>query len=99
MHNSGKLVDLSSALLSAGLARLHPTFNAERQPGGKELLELEQAAKQQRLKVRKTNTTFETRTVSRTPPSMRSASRRQGAAGTGAGRQAAVPQDACGRMI
>lgn len=52
MHNSGKLVDLSSALLSAGLARLHPTFNAERQPGGKELLELEQAAKQQRLKVR-----------------------------------------------
>ena len=51
VHNSGKLVDLSSALLGAGLARLHPTFQPDRQPGGRELLELEQAAKDKRLKV------------------------------------------------
>jgi hypothetical protein len=51
VHNSGKLVDLSSALLGAGLARLHPTFQPDRQPGGCELLELEQAAKDKRLKV------------------------------------------------
>ena len=52
MHNSGKVVDLAAALLCAGLARLHPTFNAERQPGGKELQALEQSAKDKRLKVR-----------------------------------------------
>lgn len=51
MHNSGKLVDLTSALLGAGLARLHPTFQPDRQPGGRELLELEQVAKDKRLKV------------------------------------------------
>jgi hypothetical protein len=51
VHNSGKLVDLSSALLGAGLARLHPTFQPDRQPGGPELLKLEQAAKDKRLKV------------------------------------------------
>ena len=47
----GKSVDVATALLTAGLAKLHGSFRAAEQPGGPELEALEQKAKDARLKV------------------------------------------------
>ena len=46
-----KPFNLALALLKAGLARLQPQVDPSRLLGGAELLEAQQAAKQQRLKV------------------------------------------------
>ena len=46
-------VDLGLALLSRGLAKLHPNFEPERVPNGEALLAAEAAAREKRLKVRR----------------------------------------------
>lgn len=51
VQTGGKSVDVATALLSAGLAKLHGSFRAAEQPGGAELEALEQKAKDARLKV------------------------------------------------
>ena len=45
-------LDLGLALLQAGLAKLHPSFEASRVMGGRQLEDAQQAAQEQRLKVR-----------------------------------------------
>ncbi len=51
MLTGGKSVDVATALLTAGLAKLHGSFRAAEQPGGPELEALEQKARDARLKV------------------------------------------------
>lgn len=50
MQTAGKCVDLASALLSAGLAKLHSSFRPAEQPGGAELEAIERKAMEGRLK-------------------------------------------------
>ncbi len=46
-----KSVNLGLALLNNGLAKLHPSFDPSRVPGGGELAAAEQRARDKRLKV------------------------------------------------
>ena len=47
---TGTGLDLGLALLQAGLAKLHPSFDASRVGGGRQLEDAQQQAQQQRLK-------------------------------------------------
>ena len=51
---SGSKVDLGQALLSAGLAKLHSSFDPDRTPGGRDLAAAQDKARAAKLKVRKT---------------------------------------------
>ena len=44
-------MNLGLALLSQGLAKLHPSFDPARVPGGRDLAAAEDKAKEKRLKV------------------------------------------------
>jgi hypothetical protein len=48
----GKPLNLALALVKSGLARLQPTVDPHRLPGGAELLEAQKNAKAAKLKVR-----------------------------------------------
>ena len=49
-----KPIDLGCVLLEAGLAKLHPNFNPDNAPDGRELVAAQNAARAARLKVLKT---------------------------------------------
>lgn len=51
VQTAGKSVDVATALLSAGLAKLHSSFRPDEQPGGMELQAVQQKAMDARLKV------------------------------------------------